>query len=1013
MKNLSKILALTLSLFLLLPIAIGAAGNPDRIPGSLQYFDTSFYVGSSGHNYFAILPGHTGTNGGGFGSSNPIGMGKVGGLWPSVKTLPLFELLAYDRTSGSFNPGKLVSLTPDGMQYPFPDGGHGFSYSTTGATKQGAWEAFYAEPSEKYSPVVSFTAPFEGKFELSITIQRKNNTLSGDSNRPYSDKTGMQLRYYKNNSLIYRETINTNASQTITVQEMLKKGDVLYIEFDPVYNNIKDDEFFVRDLRAYALTHYDGVIDAEYDNSEETPLLSIGLISDVHADMDQILDDTPTYNNYPKMLEDLKARGDIDAILIGGDILSDNYYWGNDPLFKYSYWTNERVEHTISYIFDEALEATEGGNGLVLGVAGNHDKDAGVVAAHDKVTNECGKIEEVNSADYYPYFAQEAMKTLRFNDMGEEFHSPFNEVVCYRYNVGGLEIIGITQTYQTIKNLPYTGYGCPLNGLDDDYGTTGSHRNGEKVWKEQAQWVAQQLDEIGTEKTVIVLCHYNMTAGAMTYDGAADVLLESFEKHPNVIYTYGHCHGSNDRSETWYNTIEHVETLGNRVQLKDGSYATDSWQYLYIGSVRFGTNATSGNQDSPVAQYMTMDIYNDHITFQTHNVGSDYPVGGVEVPSSYTIKREMSQIDGYTGNGSGNVTIPEAPVSTEALQHIPTAVSNVKKQFIMDLGLGKLTNGQFSIKGILELTNAKLSLTPKAEPTTWSDAYLQHNYAGNVLVQTTQSKNGMFDIRAAIGYSAAMIFTAPETGAFKYEVDMTKLWGGSSNGQSEIKVMKGGGILLTSYTPENKSNAKIVLTGYVYLEEGEELRIIVAQSKNSSTLQANEIAVNSFIIKQYDSYTLPEAESDNNGGGNTSVGVCIHKGGEATCCTLAVCEECGEEYGSYNIHKHASNEYVTTITDSTHKSVYACCGKIKIAEGHHAFANGKCKVCEYECDHDGYVDDDGKCENCGLTDIVIEKDSGDSEKGIPQIVIYIVIAIVALALGMAFALLITKRSLKK
>ena len=97
MKKLSKILALTLSLFLLLPIAIGAAGNPDRIPGSLQYFDTSFYVGSSGHNYFAILPGHTGTNGGGFGSSNPIGMGKIDweevakALGISVSALSMYE----------------------------------------------------------------------------------------------------------------------------------------------------------------------------------------------------------------------------------------------------------------------------------------------------------------------------------------------------------------------------------------------------------------------------------------------------------------------------------------------------------------------------------------------------------------------------------------------------------------------------------------------------------------------------------------------------------------------------------------------------------------------------------------------------------------------------------------------------------------------------------------------------------------------------------------------------------
>ena len=109
MKNLSKIVALTLSLFLLLPLVIGAAGNPDKVPGSLQYADTSFYVGPSGHNYFAILHGNANSNGGGFGTSNPLGTAKIGGLWPSVKALPLFELLAHDRTGGAFNPGKLIS----------------------------------------------------------------------------------------------------------------------------------------------------------------------------------------------------------------------------------------------------------------------------------------------------------------------------------------------------------------------------------------------------------------------------------------------------------------------------------------------------------------------------------------------------------------------------------------------------------------------------------------------------------------------------------------------------------------------------------------------------------------------------------------------------------------------------------------------------------------------------------------------------------------------------------------
>ena len=998
MKNLSKIISLVLALFLLMPMAIGAAGNPDDIPGSIQYADTVFYAGSSGRNYFSIMPAHGSTNGGGFGSSNPIGVARVGGFWPTEKTLPLFELLAYDRTSGAFNPKTLVSLSPDGMQYKLPDGGHGFSYSIIGPTKQGDQEAFYGEPGEKYSPVVSFTATFDGKFEWSISFQRKNSILSN------KDLTGMQLKYYKNNTLIHVEVVNTNSKTTISVQEQLKKGDVLYLEFDPMENNIKDDEFYVRDLKVFCLSHYDGVIDSEYDNSGETPLLSVALVTDVHSDRDMCINDIPVYENYIKTLDIIKKRGNVDAILLGGDIVSENNSYNNDPPFNDSNWTNERIDRTVSFIFDEALKATQNGKGKVLAVSGNHDKDAGVVAAHDKETNKCGDIEEVHAGDYYKYFSQnsmsgEAMKTLRFNDMGEGFHSPFNEVVCYRYNIGGLEIIGITQSHSNIKNVQYPGQGCPLNGIDDD-NLSNAHRYSAVIWREQAEWVANELDEIGTDKTVVVLCHYNMGAGEMTVHGANNVLLESFDKHPNVIYAYGHQHGSNDRSETWYNTIEHFETLGNRVQLNDGSYATDSWQYVYIGSVRYGPYSAP----TLVSQFLTMDIYNDHITFQTHNAGDESTVSDVRTPSSYTIKREMSQIDGYTGDGSGNIEMPEIPIDATVLQHIPTSVSDVKKLYVMDLGMNNLVGGPFSLKGILELTNAKIPLSEEAELMLKSENIYQHKYDGKALVQTSQG-GGMFDMRAAIGYSAAMIFTAPETGAYKYEVDMTRLWG--SGDDCQIKVMKGGSILLDSFTPEKERSAPIDLSGYVYLEKGEDIRIIVAKSVNTKGVSSNEIAVNSFVVKQYDSYTLPEAGSD---GGNTQVGVCPHSGGIATCCTRAVCEKCGAEYGNLNPNNHASNETIETMTYVKHKSVRSCCGKIIIGEGYHAFENGKCLVCGFECDHDGYVED-GTCKNCRLSDIP-QEDNDEKESGLPEIVIYVIIAVEVLIVGVAVALIV-KRSLKK
>ena len=62
-----------------------------------------------------------------------------------------------------------------------------------------------------------------------------------------------------------------------------------------------------------------------------------------------------------------------------------------------------------------------------------------------------------------------------------------------------------------------------------------------------------------------------------------------------------------------------------------------------------------------------------------------------------------------------------------------------------------------------------------------------------------------------------------------------------------------------------------------------------------------------------------------------------HKGGVATCISLAVCEDCGAEYGQLEKHRHVSENTVMTVNGDdmmTHLNVYACCGMAKEAEAH-------------------------------------------------------------------------------
>lgn len=961
MKRFSKILALTLALFMILPAAVSAGANPDKIIGSINY-GVGNYVVMANDNYFGIIPAKEWKSGSvtyndGFGTTNPLGLARMGAAWQSgMQSLPLFEMLAYDRTTGAFNPGKLVSLTPteekDVLKYKLPDDKYGFSYDPE---KQGANDAFYAHPSEKYSPVVSFTAPGDGVYTWTMTFKRQYAANQAvDKNHPLTNAlNGTQLKFYKNHEQIRRFVINDAAERNLTVTATLNRGDVIYLEFDPVHNNISADGFTVSNLKVYLDQHYTGKLDAEYDNAGQKPLQSFAFMSDLHTDEDIMLDkNEPVYGTVTNAFKFIKDRGNVDAIFYAGDLISDNAHHDNSPEYKYAYWTNENIDWTLKHMFYEGKKATEGGKGMIFAVAGNHDKDAGYVASYDKTTGKyMGNENDIFFTDYYTRYTSddslsgEAMEVLRYNDMwkydegGKEgdYNSYYNEVLCYRYNVGGIEVLGVSQA--RCNNPEYAS--DPQK----------SHHNCQGIYTAQGKWVVEQLEKIGKDKTVIVMAHYHMN----DMGTAGNIMTDAFEEYTNVIYVYGHVHHGGDQTEAWFNTVERIQTLGDRVQLGDGSYATNGWHYAYIGGMWNTEWNKSYAQDSNTAQITTIDFYNDHITIQTHNVGTEYV--GNKVLTSYTIKREMRELTGYTGDGSGDVTVPEANNYTDNQKYVPTTVESLKKIYTMDLGINKLEHGAFKLTGVYDPTYAKLKLSEKATPTSWSADYEEHTVNGNGLVQTTQRPEwgAKFDMRAEVGYSSAMVFTAPTAGAYAYEADLGKC--SMNGGKITIKVMKGGTIirelLPSSITPEFK------VEGNIYLEEGEDLRIVISKYDYDGNTGGNEIAVKGFVVKEYAKYTMPAAQSGNS---NTGTSFCQHRGGTATCTNKAVCTKCGEPYGEYNKENHESTTE-SYITDSTHRIVFKCCGLEIAPEGEHDFINSKCTICSFVCDHDGYMKD-GQCLNC-------------------------------------------------
>lgn len=926
MKHFGKILSLVLALMMLLTVAVSAAPNPDLIYGSMYYSDTKYMIASysgNGESQWAIVPGAA--NMGGFGTQNPVGTYIQGSTY---STRPIFTLYGFKRAEGDFNPNKLVVLEASEdagvASYALPDG-YGFEYDANAKVKYYGVEYSYlhAHPSEEYNPVLSFSAPFEGDFRWDLTIARDYWSISGDNYYSTScgnnhnwnfetarckncgvtahpesgTKTGTYYRVYKNGELVKRYHIEHGSSpEELHVNVHLEKGDVLYFEIDPRHNNIEKDGTRILNCRVFCEELYDGTFDKEYNNKNQKPLYSVALMSDTHTDEDIMLrtdengNPTPVYRTYLNALEIIKKRGNVDTVLLGGDLVSDNHHHDNKPDYAWSYWSNETIDLTLDFIHSEAVKATQGGKGTVISVAGNHDKDAGYVASFSKNTTDgtwnkwMGWENEVHSGDYFPYFSKlneksnqgaKLISSLSFNEMGKwdglTYNSYYDEEICYAYEINGMYFIGISQPRMT-----YSKNYNP-NNLEDHSSTNEAdwytnHFNSEGLFPQQMLWLDETLETIGKDKTVIVTCHYNtsMISNAAASNTALgqvkDLLLNTLEKYPNVIYTYGHVHGSNQRSVVNYNTSEHVTILGNEVQLKDGSYATDGWTYLYMGGIWNNSfDAIDGlyNQDPEMGQIKIIDFYNDHITISSYNVGTETAVAGSDYLTTYTIKREMTQLDNYSGNGSGNIEFPELPDPTsEGQKYVPTSISNLTNKFTMRLGMDNLYNGNFYAGALYTPANVACYLpkTSSKSASTWYD--MVHGFNGNEVIITSQyGDDAIFDFHATDLYAPFLAFKAPTAGAYRYDADLVKMWG--SKDEIIVNVVKSDGTLIDQYELGNQSgNVNVNVEGAVYLEEGEEVRIVVQRSDSNTVTSANEVAVLGMTVSQYATYTMPTFKVD-------------------------------------------------------------------------------------------------------------------------------------------------------
>lgn len=237
-----------------------------------------------------------------------------------------------------------------------------------------------------------------------------------------------------------------------------------------------------------------------------SPLMRILVFGDYQIGQDLLTEaEDPIRPVFKKMCAEF-AELDFDAVMIGGDLT-----WGKSV-------TKERwdyvVDKVLGYIRDNISPN-------IYIIAGNHDYNA-------------GERDGFNSADYYNAYLKENLGSLEENSNGyfETFDYYDGDVlIAYCYEQDGVYFMGLSTSPDNMRgNLQYSNYIYSDGAMD---------------------WIEDKLESIGADKTVFFTAHFplnNSNNIVKSVKGASTAttqrLVGIFKNYPNLLYLYGHDHGS-------------------------------------------------------------------------------------------------------------------------------------------------------------------------------------------------------------------------------------------------------------------------------------------------------------------------------------------------------------------------------------------------------------------------------------------------------------------------------------
>ena len=320
----------------------------------------------------------------------------------------------------------------------------------------------------------------------------------------------------------------------------------------------------------------------------------------------------------------LETRGQVDVVMVGGDLMSDYPHWNQSGWWPYKYYT----EYKALLVEEFARLSKEE---KVIYVAGNHDYAQGELSEDGP-----GKNGSYNSSEFY-FTGPMNEKMGELSDMDMHWitgtHTGEKYLLGYHYEVNGVHFIGLSPDPDNTGMWSVQGYGFHPDTL---------------------KWFKKTLERIDPDgnEIIFVNCHFHLAYrinGEVKKSGQADKdILPIIKNHSNLFWFFGHVHTGvqNISASHTAEMVVHYSKAGAALEtpadaVSYGNVGGRGPSTVYMGAGRIDYDGTLFGRDvvfgyggysyktaisttstPKVCQVMYVTVYEDRVEFQSINVGT-------------------------------------------------------------------------------------------------------------------------------------------------------------------------------------------------------------------------------------------------------------------------------------------------------------------------------------------------------------------------------------------------------